>query len=203
MTACCAPSNEASTQITFWPRDATCPRSNQRRASPVFRSDAVDPLQTWPAVEIGVKAEDRMNPVVFHHGDVEGVPGRKRGSMLRDLRSAQHVGSFHREDIVDDIQKRLKCPSDGISPVNGGVTAEDFLEHLRIGYQLLSRRRQSFQQNLRLRPVWMYAPHQVHRNIGVNEDQIDTLVQSHAASGRYQLQTGDSGSPRRAGWPST
>src|ERR1035441_10673853 len=58
-------------------------------------------------------------------------------------------------------------------------------------------------QNLRLRPVWMYAPHQVHRNIGVNEDQIDTLVQSHAASGRYQLQTGDSGSPRRAGWPST
>src|ERR1035438_10601901 len=55
-------------------------------------------------------------------------------------------------------------------------------EHLRIGDQLLSRRRQSFQQNLRLRPVWMYIPHQVHRNIGVNEDQIDSPVQSHAAS---------------------
>src|ERR1039458_6973324 len=74
---------------------------------------------------------------------------------------------------------------------------------LRIGDQLLSRRRQSFQQNLRLRPVWMYIPHQVHRNIGVNEDQIDSPVQSHAASGRYQLQAGDSGSPRRVEWPLT
>src|ERR1035437_8481103 len=120
MTACCAPSNEASTQITFWPRDATCPRSNQRRASPVFRSDAVDPLQTWPAVEIGVKAEDRMNPVVFHHGDVEGVPGRKRGSMLRDLRSAQHVGSFHREDIGAGIQTGPRWPSAGILSGNWG-----------------------------------------------------------------------------------
>src|ERR1035438_8797434 len=76
MTACCAPSNAAWIQTTSWRRDATCHRSN-RRVLPAFRSNAADPLQAWPAVEIGVKAQDRLHPVVFHDGDVEGVPAEK------------------------------------------------------------------------------------------------------------------------------
>src|ERR1039457_959099 len=91
------------------------------------RSDRVDPLQARPAVEIGVEAEDRVNPVMLHDGDVNGIAGGKGGSMLHDLSGTHHVRLFHREDVVDGVQKYVKCPLDGASPVDRDVTVEDFL----------------------------------------------------------------------------
>jgi hypothetical protein len=134
----------------------------RRAMAPVYtRSDAVDPFQTGPAVEIGVKAEDRLNAVVFHDGDVERVPSGKRGPILRDLSGAQHIGFFDCEDVVDDIQKRLKCALDGISLVDGDVAVEDFLEHFRAGDQLLLRGNQTLDQDLRLPSVGMWCSNQV------------------------------------------
>src|ERR1019366_885768 len=60
-----------------------------------------------------------------------------------------------------------------------------------------------FGQDLRLRPVRMRPP---TRYIGILEStkiKIDSPVRSRAASGRYQPQAGDQGSPPRAEWPST
>ncbi len=86
--------------------------------------------------------------MVFHDGDVEGIAGGKGGSMLDDLSGAQHVGFLHREDIVDYIQERLKRRPDPVSPVGSGIAVEDFLEHLRVGDQPLSRSNQRFDQDL-------------------------------------------------------
>src|ERR1039457_4008932 len=155
MTMYCGRLNGAWTHIRFWRRGATCQRSKLQRsradaegrgrsqsenAGPCpqnlhaiestklrGRSDRVDPLQARPAVEIGVEAEDGVNPVVLHDGDVDGIAGGKGGSMLRDLSGAQHVGFLHREDVVDGLQKYVKCPVDGISEVDGDVAVEDFL----------------------------------------------------------------------------
>jgi hypothetical protein len=130
--------------------------------APVYtRSDAVDPFQTRPAVEIGVKAEDRLNAVAFHDGDVERIASGKRGSILRDLSGTQHIGFFDWEDDVDDIQKRLKCALDGISLVDGGVAVEELLQYPRIGDQLLSRSSQTLDQDLRLPSVGMWCSNQV------------------------------------------
>ena len=42
-----------------------------------FLSDPVDSLQPGPAVEIGVKTQDRFYPVAFHDSDVNSVARRE------------------------------------------------------------------------------------------------------------------------------
>ena len=101
MTMYCGRLNGAWTHIRFWRRGAICQRSNRSDLEPTQRagaeanprtstklrgrSDGVNPLQARPAVEIGVEAEDRVNPVVLHDGDVDGIAGGKGSAMLHDL----------------------------------------------------------------------------------------------------------------------
>src|SRR5260370_8139676 len=120
-------------------------------------------FQTWPAVKIGVEAQDRLNSLVFRHGDVDGVPGGKRKSILHDLSGALHVALFHREHVVNDIQEYLKRRPDGISPVDGRIAIKDFLQPLRIGDQSLSDRSQPFHPYLPPHLASMSAPTPSHR----------------------------------------
>jgi len=75
-------------------------------------------------------------------------------------------GFFHREDFVDNIQKRLKnAPSDWISSTgcHGGDVSPAPPHRVTNAVPAAD---QSFQQNLRLPPVWMYIP-QPGKNIGI------------------------------------
>jgi hypothetical protein len=56
-----------------------------------FRSDLVDPLETRPAVEITVEAQNRSNAMAFHDRNVHGVAGGQVRTILGDLPGTQDL----------------------------------------------------------------------------------------------------------------
>jgi hypothetical protein len=60
----------------------------------------MDPLQTRPAVEIGVKAQDRSNPMAFHDGDV-GLPNQGRCAPF-SLSRTRFLGKMPKIETASD-----------------------------------------------------------------------------------------------------
>ena len=75
------------------------------------------------------------------------------------------------KNLVNDVQTNLEGWSDGFPFVDCRVPMQDLLQHFRVGDQSLPRRDKAFQQNLRLRLVRMRRADEVHRDIGIDEDQ--------------------------------
>ena len=38
-------------------------------------SNPMNPLETWPAIEITIEAQNRPDTVTLHHRDVDGIAG--------------------------------------------------------------------------------------------------------------------------------
>ena len=74
-------------------------------------------------------------------------------------------------DLFDKLQQCVKCRLYGIVTINGGITMENLLQNFCIGNQTLTRRDQALEDHLRFGLVRMGRPYQVHRNIGIDEDQ--------------------------------
>ena len=115
----------------------------------------MQPPQPRPAVEIGVKTKNRLNFLAFHDGDRDCITSRKRGSMRCTLAGLQDIGSFDREDVVNNIQNQLKSRPNGLSRADGRVPVEDFLKHLGVRDQSLARGNQTLRQELSLGCVRM------------------------------------------------
>lgn len=134
-------------------------------------SDAVDPLETRPPVEITVEAQNRSNAVAFHDCNVHGIAGRQQRTVLSDFPGTKDIGSFDGKHFIDNVQRDLERWSNGVPPVNSRITMENLLQDFRVSDQPLPRRNQALQQQLRLCFVWMGGSYQVHRDVGVDEDQ--------------------------------
>ena len=141
-------------------------------AESCFRSDPVDPLNPRPSVEISVKAQNRSNTVVLHDRNVRGVPGRQERTILGDLPRTQDYGFLNGNHLVDDVQGNVERRSDGFAPVNSRVTVENLLQYLSISDETLPRSDQALQDNLGLCLVRMCGSDQVHRDVGIDEDQL-------------------------------
>ena len=73
--------------------------------------------------------------------------------------------------VVNNAQDHLKGRPDGLPLVDGGVAMQDLLQHFRIRDQTLARRNQTLQQDLCFRLVRMRCSDEVHRDVGIDEDQ--------------------------------
>ena len=109
--------------------------------------------------------------MALHHSDVDGVPRRHRRAVLRDLTGPQDVRFLDSKNIVNDVQHNLEGWSDGFPFADCRVPMQDLLQHLRVSNQSLSGRDEAFQQNLRLTLMRMWRADEVHRDIGIDEDQ--------------------------------
>jgi len=109
--------------------------------------------------------------MTFHHGDVKGAAGWKQRAALRDLAGPQNVRLLDSENLVNDVQDHLERRSDSFSLVDGRVATQNLLQDFRVGNQALPRGDQAFQQDLRFRLVQMGRADQLHRDVGIDEDQ--------------------------------
>jgi len=136
-----------------------------------FRSNSMNPLQTLPAVEIAIKAEYQSNAVPLHDRNVNSVARRHRHRILDYLRRAQDVGFLDGDHFVDHFQRHLKRWPDGFALINRRITVENLLQDFSVSDETLPRRNEALQDNLYFGLVGMRGADQVHRNIGIYEDQ--------------------------------
>lgn len=78
---------------------------------------------------------------------------------------------INRQHLIANPEDGVKCRLDGIAAVDGDITVQDFLEDLGIGNQALAVADQIFKESLRVGLVRMRCTHQIHRNVGIDEDQ--------------------------------
>jgi len=109
--------------------------------------------------------------MALHHGDVDGVARRHQRAVLCDLTGPQDVRLLDSKNIVNDVQNYLEGWPDGLPFADCRVPMQDLLQHFRVSDQPLSRRDKALQQNLSLTLMRMWSADEVHRDIGIDEDQ--------------------------------
>jgi hypothetical protein len=132
-----------------------------------------DPRDPRKAVETRVKAHDPGDTLALHHGQVQRVPGGQARVAEHDALGALDVGELHSEDLVDDSQERVEGGLDSVPPVDGDVAVEDLLEHLDVRDEALCVREELLQRQQCVPFMGVLRPHQIHRDIRVQEDHRD------------------------------
>jgi len=115
----------------------------------------MNPLNTRPAVEITVEAQNRSNAVALHDSNMEGVAGRHQRAILGDLPGTQNLRLPDGDHFVDDIQRNLQGWSDRFSFFNSRITMENLLQHFSVGNETLPRCNQALQDDLCIGLVWV------------------------------------------------
>jgi hypothetical protein len=122
------------------------------------------------AVESRIEAHDSQDSVALHDGEMESISRREPPASEQDPLGALDVGRLHREHVVTDSQKRVESRLDGVAAVDGGVAVENFLEHFGVGHEAFPFGQAPLEHPLRARLVGVRSAHEVHRNVGVEED---------------------------------
>jgi len=71
---------------------------------------------------------------------------------------------------VNDIQQGVEGGLDGVESVDAAVAVEDLLKDLGVGDEPLAISDESFKHPLGVDFVRVRGSHEVHRNVGVDED---------------------------------
>jgi len=124
--------------------------------------------QPWPTVKIGIEAHQRSNAVAFHNSNVERVPSGQGSEVLHDPSGAQNIDFLDSEYLVDNLQHQLEGDWNCISPANGSVPMEDFLQDPGIRRQAFSCSDRLLNKNLRFRLSLMWSTHQIHGDVRVD-----------------------------------
>jgi hypothetical protein len=86
--------------------------------------------------------------MALHDRDMDGIACTPVTRKLQDLGSAQHIGLFDRQYVVNNFQNGFESRLDCSVAVDRPVTVQDFLENFGVGDESLIRGGGTFQQNL-------------------------------------------------------
>ena len=89
-----------------------------------------------------------------------------------DLRGSENVLTFDRNDMIDNGEEQLSSGLNCLSAVDGSVAAQNLLKNFGIANEFFLCGYEPFQSKLRFGSMRMRRANQVHRNIGVDEDQL-------------------------------
>ena len=93
-----------------------------------------------------------------------------RRRLPRTMVRARNGREIDREDLVHEAQHGIEGRLDRVEAVDGDVAMENLLEHLGVGHEALPLGDAALQEPLRVRLQGMRGPHQVHGDVGVDED---------------------------------
>ena len=122
------------------------------------------------SIESHIKGQDSVDAVLLHHRQMHGLARGEALVAKDDLLGALDSSSVNWKDFIHYIQKRVEGRLDVVAPIDGDVAVQDLLQYFRVGDQALALADQPFQQPLRVGLVGTGCAHQIHRNIGVNQN---------------------------------
>ena len=132
-----------------------------------FSDDSGDARKT---VEMAVEAEDVLDSVLAHDSYVNGITRRQIRMTDDDVPCPFDDLEVHRQHVIDDLEQHLEAWLDRIAAIDRHVTVKDFLENLGIGDKPAFFGDRPFEQTASIDLVRVFAAHQVHRDVGVNEN---------------------------------
>ena len=106
----------------------------------------------------------------FHHRQMKRVSGRQTRIPEDDLLGPFEVCQFDGEDFIGDSKERVEGRLNRVAPINGDVPVQDLLERLDVRDETFSFGKTPFQDLLSVPLVRVRSPHEVHRNIRIEED---------------------------------
>ncbi len=115
--------------------------------------------------------------MMFHHGQVDCIAGRKPIVSEDELFSSFRGGKIHWEYFVHRVEQRVERRLYVATAINGDVAMKNFLQHLRVSDEALPLADQPFQQTLAIGFMGTRRAHQIHRDVGID--------QNHDCLGRY------------------
>ena len=119
---------------------------------------------------MAVEAEDFRDSVLAHDRDVDSVSCRQITVADDDFPSTLDDREVHRQHFVDDLEKDVEARLNCIAVVDGDVTMEDLLKDLGIGDEPTSLSDCALQQTTSVDFVRMLGAHQIHGDVGVDQD---------------------------------
>lgn len=108
--------------------------------------------------------------MLFHHRHVYGIPSREPPVTQNNLLGAFHGRVSDGQNFIDDSKQCIESGLDGVAPIDGHVPVQYFLQDFGVGHQTLSAAYQFLQQSLSIRLVPVRRTHQIHRDIGIDEN---------------------------------
>jgi hypothetical protein len=128
------------------------------------------PRNPGEAVESCVKAQDSVDAVLLHHGQVYGIArGESRvtkDNFLGSLEDCVVDGQY----LIDHAEQGIEGWLNGVVAVDGYIAMQYFLEHFRVGDPALALAQQLLHAPLRVDLMGMGCSNKVHRNVGINQD---------------------------------
>ncbi len=109
----------------------------------------------------------------LHHREMKRISSRQTRFSKDDLLGPFEVRKFYGEDFVGDAQERVEGGLNRIAPIDGDVSVQDLLERLDVGDETFSFSKTSFQGLLSVPLVSVRRPHEIHRNVRIEEDHCD------------------------------
>jgi len=108
--------------------------------------------------------------MMFHDGSMNRVARRQLPMPQHNLFRTLDHSPINRQHLIDDAKQRVECWLDGIAAVDRDVAVQNFLQHFGIGNQALALADQLFEQSLRVALVRVRRAHEIHRDVGVDEN---------------------------------
>jgi hypothetical protein len=108
--------------------------------------------------------------VLPHHSEMDGIARGKLPISQDKLLGFFDGFSIYWKNLIHERQKSIESGLDYLATVDGGVTVEDLLKDLRIGYQPLPAHDRFFEQPLSLDLVRVRGAHNIHGHIGVDKN---------------------------------
>ncbi len=108
--------------------------------------------------------------MLLHDGQMERI-ARRQASMSEDnLLGALSGRPRDVEHLINDAEQGVKGGLDSVSAVNGDIPMKDLLQDLGVGDEPLTIIYQLFEQSLRVALAGVGCAHEIHRNIGIDQN---------------------------------
>jgi len=121
-------------------------------------------------VEASIEAQDALDALLLHDGDVQRVSSRQTAMTHHDVLGSLGGGAVDRQHLVDDVQERIECRLNRIAPIDRDIAVQDLLQNFCVRYEALTAADEFFERALRVDLMRMRRANQVHRHIGIDED---------------------------------
>jgi hypothetical protein len=108
--------------------------------------------------------------MTLHHRQMKRIPRGQARITQHDSLCPFEVGQLNREDLIDDSQECIEGRLDRVAAVDGDVPVKDLLERFDVRNETLSFGKAPFQDLLSITLVRVRRPHEVHRNVRIDED---------------------------------
>jgi hypothetical protein len=119
---------------------------------------------------VAVEAQDVLDAVLAHDSYVNGISRVQIRMADDDVPSPFDDLEVHRQHVIDNLEQHVEAWLDRIAAINRYVTVKDLLQNLGIGDEPAFFGDRSFEQTTSVNLMRVFGAHQVHRDVGVNEN---------------------------------